>query len=224
MKNDLISRGIFQNKIFIVPNGVDSTVFENNNRDLGLVSSFGLDKRVVFGYIGQFYDFEGIEDLILAFAKLHQEVEGIALLLVGGGENEIDIKKRVNFLNVKDVILTGKLAHENVSDYYALMDVMVYPRKKSRLTELTTPLKPLEAMAFGKPVICSSVGGLVELVGIDNALYFRPGNVNELIQCCMHLIRNPLLRKRIGEKGRNRALRERAWENIVTKYVDTYDL
>jgi PEP-CTERM/exosortase A-associated glycosyltransferase len=224
MKSDLVLRGISQDKIFVVPNGVDPIVFENKDKNPNLVSRLGLEEKFVFGYIGTFYDFEGVDDLVDAFHKLHEQEENVALLLVGGGETEGAIKERLKKFNADHIIFVGKVPHEKVFDYYTLVDVMIYPRKSTRVTEMTTPLKPLEAMALGKPIICSSVGGMVELVGIDNGLYFKPGNVNELIECCMRLIRNPLLRKQIGEKGRNRALRERTWKDIINKYADIYKI
>ena len=117
-----------------------------------------------------------------------------------------------------DIVFVGKVPHKDVLDYYGLMDVMVYPRKSMRVTELTTPLKPLEAMALGKPVICSSVGGLMELVDTGNGLFFPPGNQDALVDCCLRLLRNPVLREEIGQNGKKRVLIEKDWNKIVREY------
>ena len=188
-----------------------------------MLSTLGLEGKFVFGYIGTFYDFEGIYDLVDVFHKLHEQEESAVLLLVGGGETERAIREKLKEHKADYIKFVGKVPHERVVDYYALMDVMVYPRKRTRVTEMTTPLKPLEAMALGRPVICSSVGGLVELVGKGNGFFFPPGNYDMLINCCRTLMHDPVMRRELGAKGKERAFTERSWDKIVKKYVSVYD-
>ena len=223
MKKELISRKIPDTKITVVPNGVDLSGFRLEEKNMALLSSLGLEGKFVFGYLGTFYDFEGIYSLVDAFQKLHEQEKNAALLLVGGGETEGAIRKKLKRLNANYIIFVGKIPHERVLDYYALMDVIVYPRKHTRVTEMTTPLKPLEAMALGKPVICSSVGGLVELVGKENGLFFPPGNYDILVNCCRMLMHDPVMRKELGTNGKERAINERSWDKIVKKYIRVYD-
>jgi glycosyltransferase involved in cell wall biosynthesis len=220
----LISRRIPDEKVTVVPNGVDLSGFKPGKKNAELLSALGLAGKFVFGYIGTFYDFEGVYDLVDAFHKLHEQEENAALLLVGGGETETAIKERLKKLNSDHILFVGKVPHERVFDYYTLMDAMIYPRKSTRVTEMTTPLKPLEAMAIGTPVICSSVGGLVELVGVENGLFFPPGNYDILMDCCRMLMHDPEMRKTFGINGKKRAVTERSWHEIVKKYIDVYDL
>jgi len=223
MKKDLVSRGITDTRISVVPNGVDVSSFRLEIKNNELISSLGLKNKFIFGYLGTFYDFEGICDLIDAIYRLHKQGEKVALLLVGGGETESAVQEKLDAINGDYIIFPGKIPHEEVSDYYSLMDAMIYPRKSTRITEMTTPLKPLEAMLFGKPVICSSVGGLLELVGYENALFFPPGNHDILLKCCRALIHDPIMRKKLSIKGRNRAINEKSWDTIVEKYLRIYD-
>ena len=223
MKDELISRCIFKDKIFIVPNGVDHCVFDPRPDNIDLLRKLGLEGKTVFGYIGTFFDFEGIDDLINAFVSLHNEEENVALLLVGGGETEERIKRQLDRLAICDISFVGKVPHTEILDFYGLMDVMVYPRKSMRITELTTPLKPLEAMAMGKPVVCSSVGGLMELVGADNGLFFPPGNIKLLVDCLKELLHDLALREKIARNGKRRALLEKRWDIIVKSYTDIYN-
>ena len=224
MKNDLISRGINEDKLFVVPNGVGRLFFENQARNLHLLSELGLNGKFIFGYIGTFYDFEGVEDLIQSFVRLHYENKDVALLLVGGGEREGEIKEQLERLKVDYIVYVEKVSHEKVPDYYSLMDVMIYPRKSTRVTELTTPLKPLEAMALEKPVVCSSVGGLVELIGTENGLFFSPGRHDQMIDCCLRLIRDPQLRNKLKVNGKKKVLYEKTWTKIAQRYGDIYDI
>jgi PEP-CTERM/exosortase A-associated glycosyltransferase len=223
MKRDLISRKVPNIKVSVVPNGVDISSFEPEKKNAELLSALGLEDKFIFGYIGTFYDFEGIYDLLDTFDKLHDQEKNAVLVLVGGGETENAIRGKLKELNVDYIKFLGKVPHEKVLDYYALMDVMIYPRKSTRVTEMTTPLKPLEAMALGKPVICSSVGGLVELVGKENGLFFPPENYDILVNCCRMLMHDPVMRKELGTNGKERAINERSWDKIVKKYVGVYD-
>ena len=223
MKEDLIARGIPENRLFVVPNGVDGFNLVPKARNRNLATRMGLDGKTVIGYLGTFYDFEGIDDLIRTFAMLNKQKKDVVLLLIGGGEMEQSIQAQATRLGNPNVVLIKKVPHNTVPDYYALMDMVIYPRKSTRITEMTTPLKPLEAMALGKPVICSAVGGLKELVGPDNGLFFTPENDQELIHCCKQLMHDPALADRLTALGRKRALEERNWSHIVEKYHSVYD-
>ena len=224
MKNDLVLRKISAKKVFVVPNGIDLRILERPVQDSSFASRLGLEGKTVFGYLGTFYDFEGVSDLIEAIVKLHKTEKDVALLLVGGGERESNIKKRLKDLDVDYIVFAGKVPHEMVVEYYNIMDVVVYPRKSTKVTELTTPLKPLEAMALGKPVVCSSVGGLVELVGSNNGLFFPPGNLDALVDRCRYLLRNPSSLKKLAKKGEKRAIKERRWDKIVKEYEEIYSI
>jgi glycosyltransferase involved in cell wall biosynthesis len=103
------------------------------------------------------------------------QVPDIRLLLVGGGPDAPRLTEMVSALSLSEhVIFTGRVPHEDVQRYYDLIDVFAYPRYSMRLTELVTPLKPLEAMAQGKLVIASDVGGHRELI--------QPGETGELFE------------------------------------------
>ena len=133
--------------------------------DPALAAELGLAEGPVIGFIGSFYDYEGLDDLIAAMPALIQRVPAAKLLLVGGGPLENALKTQAAASPAATAIrFVGRVPHREVERYYALMDVMAYPRKRSRLTDLVTPLKPLEAMVQGKLVAASDVGGHRELI------------------------------------------------------------
>ncbi|WP_170003668.1 TIGR04063 family PEP-CTERM/XrtA system glycosyltransferase [Pseudopontixanthobacter vadosimaris] len=169
LRDDLIARGFPAGKLGIAPNGVDLSLFgEPPVRDRDLAAQLGLGEAAsgpVVGFIGSFYDYEGLDDLVAAMPLLRQEAPGARLLLVGGGPREAALKAQAAALGLDDaVIFTGRVPHDLVERYYSLIDILAYPRKASRLTELVTPLKPLEAMAQGRIVAASDVGGHRELM------------------------------------------------------------
>ena len=166
LKDDLVARGVAAGKITLSPNGVDLALFgEAAQPDPALAAELDLDEGPVIGFIGSFYDYEGLDDLIAAMPLLIAQIPGAKLLLVGGGPMEAALRAQALTSPAADAIrFVGRVPHSEVERYYALVDVMAYPRKRSRLTDLVTPLKPLEAMAQGQLVAASNVGGHRELI------------------------------------------------------------
>ncbi|KEY99265.1 hypothetical protein AI27_05710, partial [Sphingomonas sp. BHC-A] len=153
--------GIDAAKIIVSPNGVDMDQFGTPvPRDPALTAKLGLDGADVVGFIGSFYDYEGLDDLIAALPRLVRARPKAKLLLVGGGPREQALRDQAMASPFADhIVFVGRVPHDQVEDYYAQVDILAYPRKAMRLTDLVTPLKPLEAMAQGRLVAASSVGG-----------------------------------------------------------------
>ena len=161
LRQDLIQRGIEPDKIIVSPNGVDMELFGSPlAADALFADSLGLTDADTVGFIGSFYDYEGLDDLIEAMPILVARRPKAQLLLVGGGPMEEKLKAQAAASPAADRIrFVGRVPHDEVERYYALIDILAYPRKAMRLTELVTPLKPLEAMAQRKLVAASDVGG-----------------------------------------------------------------
>ena len=229
LKDDLVSRGFAPGKISLSPNGVDLALFgEPPQRDPALAAELGLganDSRgPVVGFIGSFYDYEGLDDLIAAMPALTARLPGAKLLLVGGGPMEDMLKTQADASPAKAAIrFVGRVPHSEVERYYALVDVMAYPRKASRLTDLVTPLKPLEAMAQRQLVAASNVGGHRELItdGVTGTL-FAPDDP----AACAAALADLLGRPEIWEARRSAGLAHVAarhdWSVNVHRYQDVY--
>ncbi|MGD9811578.1 MAG: TIGR04063 family PEP-CTERM/XrtA system glycosyltransferase [Sphingobium sp.] len=225
LKADLIARGIDPARITVSPNGVDLAMFgAPAPADPALRTGLGLDDAEVIGFIGSFYDYEGLDDLIAAMPALVADRPKAKLLLVGGGPCEQALKARAAASPVSTAIrFAGRVPHDEVEKYYGLIDILAYPRKATRLTELVTPLKPLEAMAQGRLVAASSVGGHRELIedGVTGTL-FSPGEPAAIASAL-----GALLADRSGWNER-RALagafvkRERNWAANVLRYQPVY--
>lgn len=166
LRDDLVARGFSPGKIGLSPNGVDLALFgDPPPRDEALATELGLDGGPAIGFIGSFYDYEGLDDLIAAMPLLRSREPGAQLLLVGGGPMEEALRAQAAASPAAEAIrFTGRVPHAEVERYYSLIDVLAYPRKRSRLTELVTPLKPIEAMAQRRLVAASDVGGHRELI------------------------------------------------------------
>ncbi len=226
LRDDLVSRGVPADKIIVSPNGVDLELFGKPvARDATLVELLGYEDTEVVGFIGSFYDYEGLDDLIDAMPMLVARRPKARLLLVGGGPMEAMLRAQAEASPVANRILfAGRVPHDEVERYYSLVDVLAYPRKAMRLTELVTPLKPLEAMAQGKLVAASNVGGHRELIadGVTGIL-FPPDDPAALADALANLFERP------GEWDARRAAarafveRERNWASNISRYSPVYE-
>lgn len=224
LKDDIVSRGIDENKITIVPNGVDSNIFKPLTKDKELVKKYSLEGFAVIGFVGTFFLFEGLDILIKAAPLILGKNQNVKFLIVGGGLEERRLKDMVIKLGLtKNIIFTGRVKHGDINRYYSVADILVYPRLSKRITELVTPLKPLEAMALEKPVIASNVGGLKELVkdGV-NGMLFKAGDANDLSEKCLFLLNNRGYVEKIAGQARNYVIKERGWASICERYVRIY--
>ncbi len=224
LKADIVQRGIPTSKITVVPNGVDAEKFTPLQKDTELAHKLGLNGQEVIGFIGTFFEFEGIDILLHAVPEILKSRASVKFLIVGGGRHEDALKVLVTQLGIaQNIIFTGRVKHEEIKRYYSLIDILVYPRKSRRITELVTPLKPLEAMALEKLVIGSSVGGIKELVvDGENGLIFEKEKPSDLAKKCLFALEHPVVRDKIGKQAREYVLRERNWGQICKKYVNLY--
>jgi PEP-CTERM/exosortase A-associated glycosyltransferase len=226
LRADVVARGVAPDRITVVPNAVDVDELTGRRNSDGLAARtrFALKCRYVLGYVGSLFAWEGLELLIEALVQVHQHVPDVMLLIVGAGPHEKAIKKSVAQHGLVDrVIFAGQLVHEAAVDAYAAIDLLVYPRLPMRLTELVTPLKPLEAMALGRVCIASDVGGHRELIeDRHTGLLFKAGDVSALSALIILAIRNPELCRAIAENGPRAIRRSRTWAQMVPRYEDAY--
>ncbi len=222
IRSEVVSRGIPRGRVAVVPNGVEAEWLEPRPWATDLAAQLGLGAGPVFGYVGSFSRYEGLPFLIAAMAELLGSFPAARLLLVGGGRDEQAVRAAAQRAGAA-VIMPGRVSQERVRDFYTLVDVFVLPRRRIRLTELVTPLKPLEAMAMGIPVLASDIGGHAELVSDgETGLLFKTESPESLIEQAGRLRRDPELRAQLGAGGRRWVESERTWERIVTRYLPIY--
>jgi glycogen synthase len=226
LRDEIIARGIPPARLTVVPNAVDPHLLlagagggDDRRRSLGL------EGRTVLGFIGSYYAYEGLDALLEAGAMLRASVPNLAILLVGGGPEEARLRQLAAERGLGEtVVFVGRVKLQEVSSYYRAIDICVFPRRRMRLTDLVTPLKPLEAMAHLKPVVASSVGGHRELVRASETGYlFAPDDAAALASCLRTVIADPEGRARIAANGRRFVETERNWDAVAGRYAPLYE-
>jgi PEP-CTERM/exosortase A-associated glycosyltransferase len=230
LRGDLVERGTAPERITVVPNGVDLSLFGAPSepdldlaRELGLVGEAG-ERLPTIGFIGSFYDYEGIDILIEAMELLVRYHPDARLLLVGGGPCEQPLREQAAKSRAAGAIrFVGRVPHDQVERYYALSDVLAFPRKRSRLTDLVTPLKPLETMAQGKIVCASDVGGHRELIedGVTGRL-FAPDDAQACADALASLLTHRQRWPAMREAGRRHVQTRHDWAKNAERYQVVY--
>lgn len=225
LRSDLVARGIAADKITVSPNGVDLELFGTAPpRDDALGAALGLDGADVVGFIGSFYDYEGLDDLIAAMPALVAVRPKARLLMVGGGPMEAALRAQAEASPVADAIrFVGRVPHEEVERYYGLVDILAYPRKRMRLTDLVTPLKPLEAMAQGRLVAASNVGGHRELIRDgETGTLFPPDDPQAIADALAGMFADRSGWDDRRARGRAFVKEERNWSSNIRRYDPLY--
>jgi PEP-CTERM/exosortase A-associated glycosyltransferase len=225
LRTDAIARGVSSDKITVIPNAVDRSLFSGAGApDLALATRFGLCGKTVLAFFGSFYSYEGLHLLLRAVPEIHRQQPAIAVLLAGGGPEEDNLRALTRELDLgESVVFAGRIPHDEMRRYYDLADLFVFPRLSTRLTELVTPLKPLEAMAQERIVVASSVGGHRELIRHKETGYlFPPDSPRHLAEGVLTALADrdswPRLRARAIEFIDS----ERSWVHSVERYSAVY--
>ncbi len=225
LRADAIARGIPGDKVTVIPNAVDRNRFTGPGiPDTILAGRLGLSRKIILGFFGSFYAYEGLDLLLRAVPNLQDQRGDIAVLLAGGGPEEDNLRALARELGLGDsVVFAGRVPHEQMRRYYDLVDLLVFPRVSTRLTELVTPLKPLEAMAQERIVVASSVGGHRELIRDRETGYlFPPGGPRHLVEGVLAALADRDSWPRIRAQAIKFIDSERSWAHSVARYGEVY--
>ena len=216
------SFGIPNQKIVVIYNGVDLDRFSPSPKDLRLARQLDLEAYIVVGYMGSFYRFQGVYEFLECACALAQQVDNVKFLMVGDGPEWAIIRQQILRKGLEQrVVLTGAVPVEQAANYLNLMDIFVIPRPKMLETETAIPLKLLEAMALGKPIVATKVGGVLEVLQDKvNALVVE-SQTAALVDAIHKLISEPTLRKSLGKNARQTSLNF-SWNDSAGNLLSLY--
>jgi len=221
LKQEFVRRGVPEAKLHIVGNGVDPRVFSPRTPSPEWRARRDLSDGPVLLYLGALRAYEGVDLLLAAFPDVRRHHPQAQLLIVGDGEARGELAAQED--PAAGIHVLPPAPHEDTPEYYAAADLVVYPRRATRAAELVTPLKPLEAMAMGKTIVASDVGGLRELLTEgETARLFPAGSAEALVRACRELLSDEAARRRLGERARQVAVEQYDWRNVVARYLEVY--
>lgn len=226
MRAELAARGVAPERIALVPNACDPDRFKPAAPDAALARRLGLPADVpVIGYVGSVTQYEGLDDLVRAGAALRRRGLAFRLLLVGSeppdAAGAFPVTGRIRQIAARDglgdwLIMAGRVPHDAVAAWYSLIDIAPFPRKSQPVTELVSPLKPLEALAMGKAVVVSSVAGMQDMVRDGRTGLVCPkDDPDALAGALARLVQDAALRRRIGAAGRQWIVDHRNWRQAA---------
>lgn len=221
----LVSRGVPREKIALLPNGVDPRRHAPAPRDAALADAIGLAGRTAVGYVGSLLEYEGLEDLLRAVALIARDRSDMVLVVVGDGPELDRLCTLVEELEISPhVIFTGRVPHDEVRRYYALLDLVVLPRKGVPVCEAVSPLKPFEAMAAGVPVIATDVAALAEIIDPEvTGLLAAKDDPSALAVQISRLLDDPRLRRDLADNARRWVRAERDWNSLARIVSDAWE-
>lgn len=223
LRNEIAPR--VAGSLHVVDNGFDASSFLPRPKNAEVMHRWGLTDCRIIGYVGTFQPYEGLDLLIRAMPEVLQKIPNAHLLITGAGGVQPELERISSELNLQQhVTFTGRVPHQDVFDLYAAADVFAYPRISTRTTRITTPLKPVEAMAMQKPVVVSDLPAMRELVRPDETgLLFRHGDCADLARALAELLSNPERCEQMGQQARKHVLEARQWGKLVERYVPIYE-
>lgn len=228
MRDELISRGVDAARITVIPNSVDVDTLADAPSPREARLSLGLaPDRPLIGSVGSVVGYEGLDTTARTVAALRARGHDVGLLLVGDGVARPDLRRLVRDLGLDDVAhLPGRVDRATAAAYVAALDVVAIPRRDDQVTRLVTPLKPVEAMAVGRPVIVSDLPALREVTagsdGADAGLIAPPDDPEAWADQVERLLSDTDLRHGLIAAGRAVAS-HRTWARAAERYRRVYD-
>jgi glycosyltransferase involved in cell wall biosynthesis len=223
MRQEIIERGVPAENVIIVPNGVSEEFLAPLPNGAALRASLGIKPgEHVVGLVSSLVAHEGIGTLLEAVKILGDRGIAARALIVGDGPERTALERQAAALGL-DAIFTGRVPSARVRDYHAVLDVFVVPRTPDRVCQLVTPLKPVEAMASGLPVVVSSVRALAEIVQDgETGLLFPPLDAGALADQLQQLMSRADLGAKLGSRARDWVARDRTWAHNAARYRAAY--
>jgi glycosyltransferase involved in cell wall biosynthesis len=224
LKAHTVGLGAASDRVFVVGNGVDVDAFTPRSGTAELRERCAAGGDLVLGFIGSFFSFEGLPMLVEACARLRERYPRLRLVLVGEGEDTTRLQQLIERLDLaRNVWMVGRVPHGEVLGFYAAMDVLIYPRYPSALTQMISPLKPLEPMAMGRCVVASDVGGLRELIrDRETGLLFTAGSAPSLLGTLELLLSGGVSPTSLGSAARDYVVAHRQWRHMAAVYESAY--
>lgn len=225
MRDALVAEGVDRQRIVLAPNAVDARFETEPPSRADARARLRLDPDAQYvGTVSSIVDYEGLDLLVRAVARLAPEHPRLRLRIAGDGVALPGLRVLAERLGIAGICdFPGRVAREDALWHHAALDVFCVPRRDLAVTRTVTPMKSVEASAVGRPVVASDLPALAELVedGVTGRL-FRAEDRDALVEVLAELLARPAEAARLGRAGRDWALATRTWTGNAARYRDLY--
>lgn len=219
-----IESGAPELKIIALPNGVDLSHFFPRNKNEEIIKKYHLENNKILMYLGKFQEYENLSELIEVFVQVRKKLNGVKLMLVGDGPDREKIERTIEKYNLaEEVIITGFVPFDETPRYYSACDVFVMVRPGIPKVENVLPIKPVEAMAMGKVIISTDIGGMREIIEDGETGFLVPHSINVIADKIIEVLNNPPLQEEIGANARKYVKENGDWKVIIKGLVRAYE-
>lgn len=225
MRADIEARGVPRERLLIVPNAVDPSFRAPLPSGEAVRARLGIGPdEFVAGTTTSCFGYEGLDVLLDAVALMRERGERAHALVVGDGPELPALRARAEELGLAgSAHFTGRVPASDVRTYHAALDVFTVPRRDERVCRMVTPLKPVEAMAGGLPVVASDLPALREIVEPEVSGELIPaGESARLADALTKLAYSHEKRTYYGSAGQDAVSNDRTWDVAVYRYNQAY--
>ena len=221
LRKHVLSLGVKPGKIHVLPNGVNTSLFQPGKPDPALRRKLKLNDGPVLGFVGGLRPWHGVEILPELLARLSRRHRGVRLVIVGDGQLRRELERRFQKRGLaKQVVFTGALPHEEIPAVIRQFDIALAPYPKPDHDFYFSPLKLFEYMACGAPVLAANLGQISEVVrDVKTGLLYPPGNLNALVARCEKLLGDSKLRAAIGKASAKLVQSKFTWDRNAAVVV-----
>ena len=210
-----------EEKIFVVENGVDTSLFNRFTSNVALRSELDVDEKFVVSYIGTIGAAHGLETLLEAASRMREQMSEVLFLIVGEGAEKEGMMSLARTRGLSNVRFVDQQPRETIPAYIAASDACLVLLKKAELFKTVLPTKMLEFMSCARPVILGVDGHARKVMEqADAGIFITPEDPTALVDAVMKLASDPDRREAMGGNGRQYVLRYFSRRDSAKTYLD----
>ena len=221
VRDHALSLGIEPQKIHVIPNGVNPSLFQPGRRDPALRARWGIGDEPVLGFVGGLRPWHGVEVLPELLAQLSVRHPALRLVIAGDGQLRPQLEQSLREKGgIERVVFTGTVPHDQMAAVIRHFDVALAPYPPLDHAFYFSPLKLFEYMACGVPVVAADCGQISEVVRTgENGLLYPAGDLDALVAACDRLLMNPKLRFALGQSAANTIRDRYTWDQNAARVI-----
>lgn len=214
--------GVKDEYIFDSPVGADLQRFKPGLDGGWVREKYNIKGQLVL-YVGQLHGAQYVDLFLRAANIVLHEFTAATFMVVGEGFWEGNLKRIAGDLGIRGkVIFTGAVPHQEIPSYISAASICVAPFRDTQVTRCKSPLKIVEYLASGKPVVASNVGEVRKMVG-GVGILVKPGDQHSLAEGILKLLKNETLREKIGRLSRQRIENRYTWPKTAASILSAYN-